>query len=128
MPNKSLKRSEILKSTSSIAELFSSGKRLHAFPLMLVWRTTTASPGEIQVHKIAFSVSKRKFRRAVDRNRIKRLMREAYRLNKHLLESKFDDSELKLEAMLTYTGKKMPNYKELEVKIIELLGRLSIEE
>lgn len=127
MPKNSLKRSEILKSASSIADLFSSGNKLHVFPVMLVWRAVPTSPKR-NLNKIAFSVSKRNFKRAVDRNRVKRLLREVYRQNKHLLESKLDHSGLRIEALLNYTGKKMPNYQQLEAKIIELLERLSLEE
>ena len=65
--------------------------------------------------KVAFSVPKRNVKPAVNRNRIKRLIREAYRLNKHLLFNNVDGNYV---IMFIYTDKEVWNYEELEKKMI----------
>ncbi len=79
-----LGKNEKLKSKKAIETLFTEGESFVQFPIRVVFiKNETSSPNQV-----AFSVSKRNFKLAVDRNKIKRLMREAYRLNKHDLESK----------------------------------------
>lgn len=73
------KRHEHLKSKKTFAALFTSGRKIKRFPLLMVYTHSTDSSEPVQV---GLSVSKRKFKHAVDRNRIKRQMHEAYRLNK----------------------------------------------
>ena len=77
-----LKKTERLCSKKAIDALFSGtdSKSLSAFPIRVVYRHT-----EEAGFRILVSVSKKRFRHAVDRNRVKRQLREAYRLNKHLL-------------------------------------------
>ena len=125
MSSNSLKRTEILKGKIAIRSLFEDGRKAHDFPIMLIWRWK--SKGDVPL-RMAFTVSKKKFKRAVDRNRIKRLLREAYRLNNEPLSAIAQEKNSSLEAMLIYTGRKMPEMKEVEQKIIALLSRLQIEE
>lgn len=75
-----LSKHERLSSLKEIETLFTEGKSLVKFPIRLVWREIS-DPGLIRT-QVMFSVSKKKFSKAVDRNRIKRLMRESYRLLK----------------------------------------------
>ena len=74
--------------------------------------------------KIAVAVPKRNFRKAVDRNTLKRRMREAYRRNKNLLYQPESDASPGLNVMFLYTGRELASYLELEEKIRELLSRL----
>jgi ribonuclease P protein component len=72
------KSTERLKSKRAFEKLFKEGKSIKKYPLRLVYvEWPSASPTHVQV---AFSVPKKRFKRAVDRNRLKRQMREAYRL------------------------------------------------
>ena len=83
----SYSKKEKLKSKKTIELLFKEGDSVSDFPLRLVWLETSFDDGS-QI-KTAVSVSKKHFKTAVDRNRVKRLMREAYRLNKHIYFNNF---------------------------------------
>ena len=118
---KRLRKSERLSSQKQIQALFSHGKSFNARPFAIRY-LELAEPDQNE-HQILVSVSKRNFKRAVDRNRIKRQIREAYRLNKHLLAGLSN----KYAIAYIYTFKKMIAYKELENKLIESLSRLQTE-
>ena len=109
---------ERLKSKKRIEQLFTDGKSLTAFPLKLVFlRLEHDSPALIQA---GVSVSKRNFKSAVDRNRIKRLMREAYRKNKQIV---YDSEDTKKHIfMFIYQGNKELEYRVIEEKMKELLS------
>lgn len=97
------KKSEKLKSKKSFDQLFSEGKSVKAFPLRLVY--VPLGEGS-ECHKIGVSAPKRNFKRAVDRNRLKRLMREAFRKNKFLI----DHTSTKYALLFLYTGKTIEPY------------------
>ena len=78
-------RQERLKSRKVIGRLFSGGQAYVAYPLRVVWLEIAPDTGRAQ---IAVSVSRRTFKTAVQRNRVKRRIREAYRLHKHELFEK----------------------------------------
>lgn len=118
---KRLRKSERLSSQKQIQALFSNGKSFNSPPFAIRY-LELAESGKND-HQILFSVSKRNFKHAVDRNRIKRQIREAYRLNKHLLA----DLSNNYAIAYIYTFKKMIAYKDLENKLIESLSRLQTE-
>ena len=118
---KRLRKSERLSSQKQIQALFTAGKSFNAPPFAI--RYSKLADQSLESHQILVSVSKRNFKRAVDRNRIKRQIREAYRLNKHLLVDQID----KYAIAYIYTFKKMIPYKDLENKLIESLSRLQTE-
>ena len=98
---------EKLKSEKAIGKLFTEGKSVSAYPLRMVYLKTEDSL------KTGVSVSKRNFKTAVARNKIKRLMREAYRLNKNLL---IDNNADNYTLMILYIGKEMPDFKLVNIK------------
>ena len=118
---KRLRKSQRLSSQKQIQALFTEGKSFNVPPFAI--RYSKLTDRDLTSHQVLVSVSKRNFKRAVDRNRIKRQIREAYRLNKHLL----DDLSDKYAIAYIYTFKKKIPYKDLENKLIEGLSRLQSE-
>ena len=118
---KRLRKSERLSSQIQIQALFTEGKSFSTPPFVI--RYNKLAEQNLKSHQVMVSVSKRNFKRAVDRNRIKRQIREAYRLNKHLLTDLSD----KYAIAYIYTFKKKIPYKNLENKLIESLSRLQTE-
>jgi len=112
-------RSEKLKSRKTIDVLFTNGKSVSKYPLRLVY---TEVPDQDEVLKAGVSVSKKYFKKAVDRNYFKRVLRETYRLNKHLLEFA---PEKKYAFMLLYQSKDRLTYEELFTKTIQLFEKFS---
>ena len=87
------RKAERLCSKKRIEELFSNGRSLSAYPLRAIYEVHDQDLAPVQV---LISVSKRHFKYAVDRNRLKRCIREAYRLNKHILLQHTDGHKLSL--------------------------------
>jgi len=118
------KKSEHLKSRAQIDRLFSEGKSLKSFPLRMVYLNL-----EYQAEapfQAGFSVPKKKFKKAVNRNRIKRMMKEAYRLHKYrLFEKKRPEEYTKTTVlMFIYTHDMMPSYPQIETHTVALLQQL----
>ena len=114
----SFNKKERLKSKKQIEKLFSDGKSVTSFPLKLFY--IPVEDTEVQF-KVAVSVPKRNFKKAVDRNRIKRLMREAYRLNKQVI---FNNIEGNFALLILYLGKDLPQYRHVEKSLIGVLRKL----
>ena len=104
-----LGKDEKLKSRTLIEQLFAEGKRVKSFPLQLIY-LQISHPSEFPI-KVGFSVPKRMVKLAVDRNRIKRMMREVYRLNKYLFSENIDNKYI---FMFIYGQKDEPKYADLE--------------
>jgi ribonuclease P protein component len=108
---------ERLKSKKRIDQLFAEGQSLTVFPLKLVFlQTEHDSP---YLYQVGVSASKRNFKSAVQRNRIKRLMRESYRKNKEILYG--SGHTKKYIFMFIYQGSKELGYQNVEDKMKELL-------
>ena len=72
-----------------------------------------------------FTVSTKNFKKAVDRNRVKRLMRESYRLNKHTLTDTLKNTSTQMAVFFIYTGNEIPKYADVNEKILKALLRLN---
>ncbi|OQP67969.1 ribonuclease P protein component [Niastella populi] len=117
-----LNKTERLKRRKIIEQLFGEGRAVAAFPIRVQYKIVDellAVPLQA-----GFSVSSRNFKRAVDRNRIKRLMREAYRLQKAPLEQALQTKQRRLALFLIYTGKELPEYALIKEKTEVVLAKL----
>lgn len=113
-------KSEKLKSSKTIESLFSEGKSYSKYPIKVFFL-----PKEnIETNLAAFAVPKRNFKLAVDRNRVRRQLREAYRLNKNLID---ELNGRKIVMLFLYLGKTKPQYAELEKAMGKLLKKLHSE-
>ncbi|MDU8884703.1 ribonuclease P protein component [Yeosuana sp. MJ-SS3] len=108
---------EKLKSKKLIGQLFAEGKSITNFPLRLIYLETHFEDGS--KIKTGVSVSKKKFKRAVDRNRIKRLLREAYRLEK---QTYFNNITTQYAFMILYIGNEKPSFEKVSKKMKNLFG------
>ena len=113
---------EKLKSKKTIDSLFAVGRSVSKFPLRLVFVPSDygLDLSKNQNLKMGVSVSKKNFKKAVDRNYFKRLLREAYRLNKHILT---DNLEKPMAMMLFYQTKERLNFQEINEKTIQLFEK-----
>ena len=111
-------KAEKLKSKKSIDILFTEGKSVSKYPLRLVY---VAHDFEDNVPlKMGVSVSKKYFKKAVDRNYFKRVLRECYRLNQNLLKENLGKP---YAMMFFYQTKEKLSYQEIEEKTIQLFQK-----
>jgi ribonuclease P protein component len=111
-------KKEKLKSKKLIEQLFTEGQSVSSYPLRLVFLKTNFN--EKVIAKTGVSVSKKNFKKAVDRIRIKRLLREVYRLNKTYY---FNNITTQYALMILYIGKNIPTYTELEQPMNKLFEK-----
>lgn len=114
----SYSKKEKLKSEKLITKLFSEGQSVVAYPLRLVYLQTTHTD-EVKL-KTGVSVSKRNFKKAVDRNRIKRLLRETYRLNN---SEYFNNITSSYALMILYISKDGTDFDSVNTKMNTLLKK-----
>lgn len=120
-----LSKSERLNSKIAIEKLFSGGaKSFSLFPLRVVFMQTEKKEGA-SVASLLISVPKKRFKRAVKRNRVKRQIREAYRKNKHLLLNLFEEKEQNLMIAVIYLSDELISSAEVEEKLNSLLVRIA---
>ena len=115
---------ERLKSRKAIELLFASGKSFSLFPFRITWQLQPAVPGAACCLQAAFSVSKRYFKKATHRNRIKRLMKETYRLQKPALIQQLQQKNQQMQVFLVYTGNDLPEHLLLKEKTGAVIRRL----
>jgi ribonuclease P protein component len=121
VPDFSFKKAERLCSKKQIEKLFSEGNSFLFYPLKVVYMDFDFP--EPFPAKSAFSVSKKRFKTAVQRNLIKRRMREAYRLNKQLFT--LDDNSSKKAVFFIYIGKEILDFQTIEKAMKRSLAALA---
>ena len=122
--SQSFSKAERLNSKKLMDELFNKGSSFVLYPFRVYWmKHEQPVPSKIQV---LISVPKKNFQLAVHRNRIKRLMREAYRKNKLPLHDVVNGMEKNIAVAFLFTDRKLPEYKLEEEKMIAVLNQLSV--
>lgn len=121
-----------LKSRKTIELLFTEGKSFSIFPFRILY--SISSIGNMAAEnnatnnnenlQVGVTVSSRNFKKAVDRNRIKRLMREAWRLQKNELQLSPLLAHQSLKVFLIFTGKEVPEYAMIHQKVAAVITRL----
>ncbi|MBM3443830.1 MAG: ribonuclease P protein component [Bacteroidetes bacterium] len=114
-----LSKSERLKGYTRIRTLFSKGEKLRSGDLLCY---LAFSPGTRIPVQSGFGVASRLFKRAVDRNLIKRRMREAYRLNNGSLKTTLEQSNRQLDIFWIYVGSSLSDYSTIEQTMKNLLA------
>ena len=121
--DQSFKKAERLQSKKVIDLLFEKGSSFAQGAIRTIWLNSEhKSDFPVQV---LMAVPKKNIPRAVDRNKLKRRMREAYRKHKGLLYKSLEGSDRKLAVALVYTGAEIMDYSDIEEKIILSLQRLA---
>jgi len=122
MEGYSFKKEERLCSQKIIGDMFSSGESFLSYPLKVVFQKTESS----QAYNVqaAFTVSKRNFKRAVNRNLLKRRMREAFRLNKPGFYDELATKELHIAVMFVFIGKDLIEFPIIEKAMISAFKKL----
>lgn len=118
-----LSKSERLKSRKQIDALFAGGKNFSQFPIRVSYQLMPAA--DKPVLQIGVTASKRYFKKAVDRNRIKRLLREAYRLQKEEMLLTLKTSQKSGIAFFIYTDKTIAPFVTIKEAMAKCLKRLS---
>lgn len=114
-------KKEKLKSRKAIQQLFEARQSIHVFPIRLIWKELE-TPLSTSPAQFAVSVPKRVFAKAVHRNRIKRIIREVYRLNKAAFYKALPIKEKEqYGCMFLYSGKKEPSFEEVEKAMRKLI-------
>lgn len=116
----SLKKHEILRSKNNIKELFDNGSSFFLYPFKVYFLPNSS----LNTNQVLFSVPKKYFKKAVDRNLIRRRMREVYRLNKSTLVTDLEKS-LSFSIALIYISKLKLPYEDIEFKLKQVFVRLN---
>lgn len=109
-------KEERLHQDSIIQELFQKGSSFYFFPFKVFYARTL--PVNSPFHQVLFSVPKRNFKKAVQRNLLKRRMREAYRLNKHLLPA-----SSKMAIAYIYNANEILTFAQIQERLVKTFNR-----
>ena len=122
-----LGKEERLKSRKQIEQLFDKGKSFVVAPFRIYFIVNSESPIQKDESRLKFGtgVSAKNFKKAVDRNRIKRLTREAWRLQKNEIREKTSETQKQLNVFFIYTGKELPDFTTVKEKVAIALKKLA---
>jgi ribonuclease P protein component len=116
-------KDERLCNKNYIFSLQKEGQVIYDYPITAKWMEISDNKGFCI--QILPAVSKRNFKKAVERNKMKRFLREAFRLNKEKITDIARQKSKKVVIMLLYSGKKIVTFKELETKIVVILQQIA---
>jgi len=116
-------KNDRLTSRKLIENVFSKGKSFSNFPFKVVWLSDNSNT----VLQTGVGVSAKYFKKAVDRNRIKRLIRESYRLQKHSLEDTLKKNKARMSVFILFTANEIPPYELVFDKIGKIITRLEAQ-
>ena len=123
--NEGLPKEQRLFKKKAIDQLFGKGKGFNFYPFRVVVYAHPSDNEEPPIPRFLVSVSKKRFHHAFKRNKIKRLVREAWRRNKSELIVKCENNNITLDFALVYTATIILSYEEIEKKIKQLSLRLN---
>lgn len=106
-----------------ITRLFEQGESFICYPVRVVWLEDKEETSKIV--KVLISVSKKKLRHAVDRNHVKRLVREAYRLNKTVFVNTIAETKISLSICFIWLPSDLVDFKKVDRKMTDALARIS---
>lgn len=119
------RKHERLCARTTIQRLMREGRAVNEAPLRLIGMIApTGSPAPA---RIAFAVPRRHLPRAVDRNRVRRMLREAYRLNKHRWYDRLGDAGVQCAWLVVFQGRTVPTYALLQGRITRAIDRWLLE-
>jgi ribonuclease P protein component len=123
-----LGKSERLKSRKQIEQLFKQGKKISIYPFTVHYQLMSLpAHGSRLTTQFGVGVGAKNFKKAVDRNRIKRLIRESYRLQKPNFSNTIRGNNQQLNVFIIYTGKDLPDYKFIYDKLAIALQKISLD-
>ena len=122
-----LGKEERLKSRKQIDQLFDKGKSIAITPFRVYFLINKMLNAQRSMFNVQFGVgvSARNFKKAVDRNRIKRLTREAWRLQKNEIRDKVKETQRQLNVFFIYTGRELPDFTTVKDKVAIALKKLA---
>jgi len=119
-----LGKKERLKSRKQIEQLFDNGQRFSISTLRIFYSFQNCPATANPQLRAGFVASSRNFKTAVDRNRIKRLIKEAWRLQKNELEKTLHEQSLNLNVFFIYTGRVLPAYDDIYSNMKKIILKL----
>ena len=118
------RKEEKLCSQKIMGDLFLSGNTFLCYPVKIVWKKLDVIPSQFPA-QAGFSVSKRLFKHAVGRNRLKRLLRESYRLHKSHLYEMLNLTNSRIALMMVYIAREELPYSKIEPAITKAISRIN---
>jgi len=121
VPDFSFRKNERLTGSKSISSLFQDGTSISSYPVRIIFNTEGRGPNPASV---VISVPKRLFKRAVDRNLLKRRIREAYRLHKPQFYTGLRALQIKADVVIQYQQKEILDYQTIEAGVVKALEKM----